>query len=363
MAKWGSKLGYIKSLKYAKGGKTCKKYEKGDNFKKKVKKCQTGEVIESNSPINYVPKGDYWYEQDENGIIYNDTYSDVPGTLTREVETGNMINDPNSKRTYYTISGPNKNYGFVTRQGRQDRRRARNEITGGRNEITDFEQNYNNGQNITRRQLRNDDFLKDLSKTQYNNSNDADLAADVVYPQRRDIELGNLEVERKWGRKKVFDPHIHDSACGHKELHLFDTKYGNKIGLKWNSGHNRVHNNHFKSNIEYDQMPEMKTQYAVPVQTTIEEVTETRPISNSRTTSTPNPPIEVVTPVRRTNRSATRPATRSTPVESKPIVTRVPQPDTTNTTSNDTSWVKTNSVLRFPNGQSIVLKQGEWEEK
>ena len=36
MAKWGSKLGYIKSLKYAKGGKTCKKHEKGNSFKKKL---------------------------------------------------------------------------------------------------------------------------------------------------------------------------------------------------------------------------------------------------------------------------------------------------------------------------------------
>lgn len=362
MAKWGSKLGYIKKLKYANGGKTCKN-KKGNNLKK-VKKCQGGEVIESNSTTpRYVSNGDYWYEQDGNGIIYNDTYSDVPGTLTREVETGKMINDPNSKRTYYTISGPNKNYGFVTLQGRQDRRRARNEITGGRNEITDFEQKYNNGQDITRRQLRNDAFLNDLSKIQYNNSNDADLAANVVYPQRRDIELGNLEVEKKWGRKKVFGPHIHNSACGHKELHLFDTKYGNKIGLKWNSGHNRVYDNNYNSKIKYDQMPEMKTQYAVPVQTTVEEVTETRPIANSRTTSTPNPPIEVVTTPRRTNRTGTGTRTRSTPVESKPIVTRVPQPDTTNTTSNDTTWIKTDSIRRFPDGSYIVEKQGEWEEK
>ena len=38
-AKWGSKLGYIKSLKYAKGGKTCPACEKGEPVKVEEKAC------------------------------------------------------------------------------------------------------------------------------------------------------------------------------------------------------------------------------------------------------------------------------------------------------------------------------------
>lgn len=38
-AKWGSKLGYIRSLKYAQGGKTCPECEKGASLKVEEKAC------------------------------------------------------------------------------------------------------------------------------------------------------------------------------------------------------------------------------------------------------------------------------------------------------------------------------------
>ena len=38
-AKWGSKLGYIRSLKYAQGGKTCPACEKGAPIKVEEKAC------------------------------------------------------------------------------------------------------------------------------------------------------------------------------------------------------------------------------------------------------------------------------------------------------------------------------------
>jgi hypothetical protein len=38
-AKWGSKLNYIKSLKYAKGGKTCPECGKGAPLKVEEKAC------------------------------------------------------------------------------------------------------------------------------------------------------------------------------------------------------------------------------------------------------------------------------------------------------------------------------------
>lgn len=299
-----------------------------------------------------------WYEVDDQGnVIYSDQYSDIPGTLTKEVETGNMIDDPNSKRTYYTISGPSRSQGFVTRQGRKDRRNARREITGSKNEITNFEQNYNNGQHITRHQLRDNNFLEDLSEMQYNNANDANLASDVVYPQIRDIELGNLDVNRRWStNKKVFSPHIERSICSPTKLHLFKRKPGYKIEFDWNKGHNRVYNNRVKSNTEYDQIPEMKTQYAVPVQTRVEEKTETKSALIPKKTSTTNSSTKVTTTPRRTN----RPATRSTTVKPKSTQTYTPQ---TNTTSVDTIQTRTKSRLVFPDGSYGDWTYGEWTEQ
>ena len=275
-----------------------------------------------------------------------------------------MVNDPNSKRTYYTISGPSGNQGFVTRQGRQDRRRARKEITGDKNEITSFEQNYNNGQDITRRQLRDDVFLENLSEVQYNNSNDANLASDVVYPQIRDIELGNLEFNKRWStNKKAFSPHIERSACGPTELHLFKRKPGYKTELNWNSGHNRVYNNRVKSNTEYDQVPEMKTQYAVPVPVRTETITETEPVVKSTPVST-NVDIETTQ-----QKPSLRPKSQPS---SKPKSKPKPEPEpkselkvvTSPKTTADTTRTRTGVRLIAPDGTVLGdTTYTEWVEK
>ena len=276
-----------------------------------------------------------------------------------------MIDDPNSKRTYYTISGPSRSQGFVTRQGRKDRRNARREITGSKNEITNFEQNYNNGQHITRHQLRDNNFLEDLSEMQYNNANDANLASDVVYPQIRDIELGNLDVNRRWStNKKVFSPRIEKDACGPDQLRLFKRKPGYKTELNWNSGHNRVYNNRVKSNIEYDQVPEMKTQYAVPVPVRTETITETEPVVKSTPAS-----ISVDTKTNQQKPSLKQKSqTSSKPYQKipkpKPKSESEPKIVTSPKTTSDTTRMRTGVRLIAPDGTVLGdTTYTDWVEK
>lgn len=67
-----------------------------------------------------------WYEVDDQGnVIYSDQYSDIPGTLTREIETGNMVDDPNQKRIYYTIQGYSDDpKGKIDRYARRAQRKS-----------------------------------------------------------------------------------------------------------------------------------------------------------------------------------------------------------------------------------------------
>ena len=86
-----------------------------------------------------------WYEVDNQGnVIYSDQYSDVPGTLTREIETGNMIDDPNQKKVYYTIQGYSDDAkGKINRENRRNRRKYMGYIMGDKDVLTSYEKKYN----------------------------------------------------------------------------------------------------------------------------------------------------------------------------------------------------------------------------
>ena len=358
-AKFGSKLKYIKKLKYANGGKTCKKCEKGDNSKK-VKFCQTGEIIESNSTNpKYVQSGDYWYEQDGNGIIYNDTYSDVPGTLTREVETGNMIDDPNQKRVFYTIQGYNKtpDEDMKMRRGAKKlRNKSIKDLMGGKDELTVYEKRYNNGQHFTKEDFENEEFLNNLSNVQFDKKWHAGKVRNITHPVlSKKIRNGHLE----WDKDKhyVNIPTIDANYfCGDADI-SFGSRLGTIGGFRWIDPVYSSATAGTQENIEYGQMPEMKTQYATPVQTTVETEVQTLPISNTRRTATPNLPVEVTTTPRRTNRPATR------PVNPKPTKIYIPQDDTVNTTNVDTVQSRTGTRIKFPDGSYGPWSYTEWVEQ
>lgn len=83
----------------------------------------------------------------------------------------------------------------------------------------------------------------------------------------------------------------------------------------------------------------MKTQYAIPVQTSVEKITETKPTLISRTNKS------------ETNKSGTR----STIIKPKP-----PRVDTTNV---NTTQTRTKSRIRFPDGSYSDWIPGEWTEQ
>jgi hypothetical protein len=93
-----------------------------------------------------------WYETDSNGeIIYTrNTPENMEGVLTREYDTGETVDDPNTKRTYYSVGdGYARNTdGYRLRAyGRGTRRDSIRAILSGRrdkdyaniNDVTDAE--------------------------------------------------------------------------------------------------------------------------------------------------------------------------------------------------------------------------------
>lgn len=305
-----------------------------------------------------------WYEVDDQGnIIYSDQYSDVPGTLTREIETGNMVDDPNQKRVYYTIQGYSDDAkGKVNRENRRERRKYMDYIMGNKDVLTSYEKKYNNGEHITKKDLKDEEFLKALANNQFDTEREAGTVRKVAYPTLSEkTRRGHFVKEDD----KFYIPYLditlgNDSWCPGCESGIgldINRKYFD--GLKWIDPSYNHTNASINENVEYGQMPEMKTQYATPIQTKVEEVTETRPMLIPRTTVTPNSSIEVITTPRRTN----RPTTRSTPVNSKPIKTYIPRENTTTTTNVDTVQSRTNSRIVFPDGSYGDWTYGEWVEQ
>lgn len=305
-----------------------------------------------------------WYEVDDQGnVIYSDQYSDVPGTLTREIETGNMVDDPNQKRTYYTIQGYSDDAkGKVNREDRRKRRQYMGYIMGDKDVLTSYEKKYNNGEHITKKDLKDEEFLKALASNQFDKKGEAGIVRGVAYPTLREkTKRGHFVKEDN----KFYIPYLDITlgnnswcpGCGSGIGLDINRKYFD--GLKWVDPRYRSTKASVEENIEYGQMPEMKTQYSTPVQTTIQTETETRPMLVPKRTAIPNSPVEVTTTPRRTN----RPATRSTPVNSKPTKTYIPQDDTINTTNVDTVQSRTNSRVVFPDGSYGDWTYGEWVEQ
>jgi hypothetical protein len=90
------------------------------------------------------------------------------------------------------------------------------------------------------------------------------------------IKNGHLE----WDKDKhyVNIPTIDANYfCGDTDI-SFGSRLGTIGGFKWIDPVYSSATAGTQENIEYGQMPEMKTQYAVPIQTIIEEVREEEPV-------------------------------------------------------------------------------------
>lgn len=275
-----------------------------------------------------------WRQVDENGeLVYvTERPDDMSNVLTREVETGNMINDPKTARTIYNVGNYDVDTeGYkITHDGRRNRRQAINYLTRGNN-VSKFEKyaygKYGDGQfskffrdngNLRRRAFRNDDFLQALSQDEYST---ADLGSSaksiaknvtkIVNPQLRKKTQkghwydgkGNIWVMTGWGDKFVpWCPTCNNLDAGgyYIKVPIWDQK---SIDVKkWYGPLYDTTETNMQSRVEYDQVPEMRTEYSVPSQGSTGIITETETIPG--TTTVKQQPVQTVSNKKRSVRAS-----------------------------------------------------------
>lgn len=355
-----------------------------------------------------------WYETDSNNeIIYTRTAPEnMEGILTREYDTGQTVDDPNTKRTYYSVGDgyARDTDGYRLRAyGRGQRRDNIRAILSGNltkgvkniNEVTDAEKAlynvygthkqfgrfFKDDGNLRRRALRNKSFLNELKSNRYSSDEnyrenddiqtismgtdkDARLFAqrldNIIYPTLTKVVPGHFESSRmrrnnSQTKAQIVTRNPHEQSrpqkkckncekqkelanAGRSQSTSTSTPTRNRpvkrSKLKWIGRETRDIGATYNTSYEYDQMPLMSKEYAVPVQLTPHTETEIKPgTSTPKTTDTPRPRLK--TKVRST--------TSQTPVK-KPTST---PPSKTSTPDQ----VRTVTWQTFPDGSLVEDKQ------
>ena len=317
----------------------------------------------------YIEIDGQWYQTDDQGnIIYSDTPSDSPGTLTRKIETGNMIDDPNQKRVFYTIQGYNKtpDEDMKMRRGAKKlRNKSIKDLMGGKDKLTRYEKRYNNGQHFTKEDFENEEFLNNLANIQFNDKWDAGKVRNITHPVlSKKIKNGHLE----WDKDKYYVniPTIDvNQFCGDTDI-SFGSRLTTMGGFKWIDPVYSSAIARPQKNIEYGQMPEMKMQYAVPIQTTIEEVREEEPVIKPQLIPKPNR-TQNTTEI---NYQRPRPVNTGTNLQKPRPTGKVKSEKTTQKKTNgegtytaDTTKVRTGTRIKFPDGTYGETTWSEWQEQ
>ena len=199
-----------------------------------------------------------------------------------------MVDDPNQKRVFYTIQGYNKTPDEdmkMRRSAKKLRNKSIKDLMGGKDELTYYEKRYNNGQHFTKEDFENEEFLNNLSNVQFDKKYHAGKVRNITHPVlSKKIKNGHL----KWDKEKYYVdiPTIDaDYFCGDTDIN-FGSRLGTIGGFKWIDPIYSSTKAGTQENIEYGQMPEMKTQYAVPIPVKTETIVETEPVTKPIPTST-----------------------------------------------------------------------------
>ena len=305
----------------------------------------------------------HWYSADDQGnIIYTGDVASGDGVLTREVATGNMVDDPSTKRNVYSVTG----YGDsdldgyrLSKFGRQKRRQSINSLIGKRNQQTKFEKYI--GRDLRRRDFRDEAFVQDLASRTYTQSdfsskNDGDRYASSVANRISNIAYPTLRKKvSQGGYDKVIKPThtvVWERAdcpeCGIGQSGFKRIVTGYRRGLKKRDDVYATKSGGVQSDVEYDQMPEMTTEYASPIQlisrSSVENrqlETSTHPKSNTTRMAKPK------TSGKRSIGLVTKPkVTSSTNVKTRPV---------SSTQQRTTTWQE------LPDGTRIDVVVGDWE--
>lgn len=311
-----------------------------------------------------------FYPIDEQGnIIYTGDAASGDGVLTREVATGRMIDDPSTKRTVYGVTGYGDEdlTGFRSFSGtRQERRKSIKALIGDRNSLTAYEKMLGLG-NLRRRDFRNEEFVQDLANRQYTASDFegisktqakrdkyarkmASYVQGVAYPTLRRKESNGYFSETS-NPLKVW--YLAGAVCPGCKGKMGKPSWKQKTigyakGLDWNSAsYNKVSGN-VSSAAEYDQMPEMTTEYASPVKLVDRSSVESRELNTSK-------PPQTTTTTRTVG-------TRSSGSRSTGLASR--RRNTTNTTTvtrpATTAQQRTTTWQELPDGTRVNVVVGDW---
>ena len=331
-------------------------------------------------PPKYIQheNGQFYAIDDQGNIIFTGEAASGDGVLTREVETGNMVNDPKTARTIYNVGNYDVDTeGYkITYDGRRRRRQAVNYLTRGNN-VSKFEKyaygKYGDGQfseffrdngNLRRRAFRNDDFLQALSQDDYST---ADLGSSAKYIAQNVTKIVNPQL-----RKKTQKGHWYDgkgsiwaiTGVGQKYIPWCPTcnnydagGYYMKVPVwskksidvkKWSGPNYDTTESDIQSRVEYDQVPEMTTEYASPVQLVNRSSVESRELNTS-------------TPPKTTTTTRTA-GTRSSGSRSTGLVSRRKTTTNTNTTTRPatTAQQRTTTWQELPDGTRVNVAVGDW---
>lgn len=251
-----------------------------------------------------------WYETDENGniIFTSDKPTDMANVLTREVDTGNTIDDPSSLRQYYTVGDGYKkdvsDKGWrLTRDARIYRRKSMKDILA-HPEIYGVSK---------RKEFKDEETRNRLLNQEYERRGQASDVRNVYFPSMQKTTREWYTEEIPLARNKRFTVGCKD--CGT----LQNVRRGVNTGvlkipkLDVQISHASVPVN---TNIEYTaKLPVMETQYAIPLQGSEEVVTEVQEV--------PTPPVTIKKPTIVTRTASTNVAKQSAPVRSKITVTPI----------------------------------------
>lgn len=320
-------------------------------------------------PPKYIQheNGQFYPVDDQGNIIYTGEAASGDGVLTREVTTGRMVNDPSTERTVYGVSGYGDLTGFKSFSGtRKERRKSINNLIGKRNSLTVYEKMLGLG-DLRRRDFRNEEFVQDLANRQYTASDFDGIAKTqakgdkyaqemaqyvqgVAYPKLRHKTSkgyfsGTTNPLKVW--------YLQGAACPTCPGKIGKPSWKQKTigyakGVEWNKPGYSYTEGNVSSATEYDQMPEMTTQYAAPVKLIDRSSVESRDLN----TSTP-PTTTTTTRTLRSKASGSR---------SKGTGSKIRQTSSTNTATRpvNTTQQRTTTWQELPDGTKVNLVVGDW---
>lgn len=263
-----------------------------------------------NNSFTFNQENNSWYETDENGniIFTSEKPTDMTNVITREVDTGETKNDPNSLRQYYTVGDGYKK--DVSRKGWRVTRDARINRRKSTRDILAHPEIYGV---YKRKEFKDEETRNRLLNQEYETRGQAQDVRNVYLPAMqkttRDWYIDEIPIARTTTSK------VGCRNCGTLQTVKRDGSAGVlKIPkLDVQTAYASVPVN---TNMEYTaKLPVMETQYAIPWQGSEEIVTEVQEVST--------PSVTTKKPTTVTHTPSTRGTKQSTPVRSKITVTPI----------------------------------------